>query len=105
MWNINLFFTVLWIIAISLLFFEKKSGVVFTLILALLWIIAQSRAHWIPYVLGAPEDYRREYEKIFKNTFSILPRITKRGVVPNLYHTLIGLLLFGTIVSGLRILF
>lgn len=105
MWNINLFSTFLWVFAISLLLLEKKSGVVITLILALLWLIAQVRAHWIPYVLGAPEDYRREYENIFRNTIKILPRITQRGVVPNLYHTFIGLLLLGIMISGLRILF
>ncbi len=104
MWNINLVFTVLWIAAITLLLFERKGGVVLTLVLSFLWLIAQARAHWTPYILGAPEEYRKEYERIFQNTASVLPRLTKRGVVPNLYHTLIFILLVLTIVSGVTVL-
>jgi len=104
MWKINLVFTVLWVIAITLLLFGRTSGVLFTLVLSILWFIAQIRAHWIPYIFGAPFDYQREYQKIFQNTITFLPRLTKRGVVPDLYHTIIGLLLIGTIISGLRVL-
>ncbi len=104
MWNINLVFTALWIIAISLLLFGRTSGVIFTLVLSILWLIAQVRAHWIPYLLGAPHDYQREYQKLFQNTVSILPRMTKRGVIPDLYHTIIGLLLIATIIAGVRVL-
>lgn len=104
MWNINLVFTVLWITAITLILFQRTSGVVLALVLSVLWIIAQIRAHWIPYILGAPQEYRQEYQRIFKNTASVLPRLTKRGVVPNLYHTLIFILLVLTIGSGITVL-
>ncbi len=104
MWNINMVFTVLWLAAITLLLYGKTSGVVLTLVLSILWVIAQIRAHWIPYILGAPIEYQREYQRIFKQTVSVLPRLTKRGVVPNLYHTLILILLFLTISSGLSVL-
>lgn len=104
MWNINLVFTVLWITAITLLLFERTSGVILTLVLSILWLIAQIRAHWIPYLLGAPEEYRNEYQRIFQHTATVLPRLTKRGVVPNLYHTLIFILLVMTVISGVRVL-
>lgn len=104
MWNINLVFTVLWITAITLLLFERTGGVVLTLVLSILWLIAQLRAHWTPYLIGAPEEYQREYQRIFQHTVSILPRLTKRGVVPNLYHTLLFILLIMTVVSGVAVL-
>jgi hypothetical protein len=104
MWNINVLFMILWVAAVTMLLFERTSGVVITLVLSVLWLIAQLRTHWTPYILGAPEDYRREYRHIFRNTVSILPPLTKRSVVPNLYHTLILILLVITIVSGILVL-
>jgi hypothetical protein len=104
MWNINVLFAMLWVAAVTMLLFERTSGVVFTLVLSVLWLIAQLRTHWTPYVLGAPEEYRREYRHIFQNTVSILPRLTRRGIVPNLYHTLLLILLVITVVSGIVVL-
>jgi len=104
MWNINVVFTVLWITAITLMLFQRTSGIILTLILSVLWFIAQVRAHWIPYILGAPHEYRQEYQRIFQHTVSVLPRLTKRGVVPNLYHTMIFILLVLTLISGTAVL-
>jgi hypothetical protein len=105
LWNVNLFFSWLWVLAIGLLLFEVPGSVLLTIVLALLWFMAQVRAHWIPYLIGAPEEYRREYGRIFRDLVCVLPRLNSRGVVPPLYQTVILVLILITIVTGFRALF
>jgi hypothetical protein len=105
LWNINLFFSGLWVLAIGLLLFEVPGSVLFTVVLALLWFTAQARTHWIPYLIGAPEEYRREYGRIFMDLVRVLPRLSRRGVVPTLYQTVLLVLILITIVTGFRALF
>jgi hypothetical protein len=102
MWKINLFFVFVWLFAITLLLLNSWYGMILVLFLSFLWLLAQIRAHWIPYVMGAPEEYRQEYSRIFQNTVSILPRLNSRGIVPNLYYTLLFILLALTLILALE---
>jgi hypothetical protein len=101
-WKLNVGLLIAWCVGCSLLLTGLRGGNTLLLIISILWVIGQLRTHWFPYLFGAPEEYRSEYKMIFRDNLTVLPRITHRGVVPDLYHTLIIISLIILIFSGIR---
>lgn len=59
----------------------------------LLWGILQFRAHWVPFLFGAPDAQIRSYYDAFGENIYIFPRSDRR-VVPDAYHTILHALMF-----------
>jgi hypothetical protein len=101
-WKINIVLLATWGAGCILLFAGSEIGRTLLLLISVFWIIGHIRTHWVPYLFGAPEEYRVEYKRVFANSFTVLPRITSRGIVPDLYHTLIFISLLILVVTGIR---
>ncbi len=100
--KINIILLAAWLAGITIHFAGYPAGALLLLLLAVLWTISQMRTHWIPWLIGAPEEYREGYHKIFGGHSTILPRLTKRGVLPDAYHTFLFLFLLITIYYGVK---
>jgi hypothetical protein len=56
---------------------------------------------WVPYFFGTSAHWERVYDRVFRNTITILPA-RGRNPVPNLEHMVLhGLTLAAAVVSGL----
>lgn len=58
----------------------------------LVWLIIQFRCHWYFTIFGASERKLKGYNKCFENTIHIVPASDK-CLIPDLYHTLMHLLI------------
>jgi Na+-transporting methylmalonyl-CoA/oxaloacetate decarboxylase gamma subunit len=101
-WKINVALIAAWGTGCILLFAGLGIGRTLLLLISVIWIIGHIRTHWVPYFFGAPEEYRVEYKRVFKDSFTVLPRITSRGIVPDLYHTLLFISLLILVFTGIR---
>lgn len=72
----------------------------FTTLYLVAWGILQWQAHWQDFFMGAPKNQVAAYNSHFSGTYRIMePSATQ--IIPDLYHTVMGVLLAISIVIAL----
>ncbi len=85
---------------VSLAFLKHERGLMLTaLLIVLLYVIFYITSHWIPYFFGTSEQRRREHQRLFGKTVTILPPI-KNHPIPNVDHMIAGIYVLILLISA-----
>lgn len=77
---------------------QQRALLIVALVLSCLYVIGHLGSWWVPYLFGATEFQRTEYEKSFARTLKVLPAIGDHSV-PDAEHLVVGLLIASMITS------
>ncbi|GAC1369416.1 MAG: hypothetical protein NVS2B12_27880 [Ktedonobacteraceae bacterium] len=84
---------------VSVAFLKRDHGLMLgALIIVLLYVILHVVSRWLPYFFGASEAQRREHQRLFGKTITILPPI-KNNPIPNVEHMIAGIYMVILLVS------
>lgn len=72
----------------------------FTALYLTAWGILQWQAHWQDFFMGAPKSHVAAYNSHFSGAYRIVEPSTTH-IIPDLYHTVVGVLLAISIVIAL----
>jgi hypothetical protein len=70
---------------------------IFSLLFLSLWSLLQWNAHWKLLIFGASAERVESYNRFFRGTYRLFPE-SQQYIIPDLYHSLLGALLFTSLV-------